>query len=98
MLTPKQKKQLRVLINKNPSVEYQEQLDNEAFAIKEIKRFAEREKIILQRQIGAANLSLKLLDQQKLENNKQKQSIEDQEKQLQKQKEQLLKQLEVLSD
>lgn len=42
MLTPKQKKQVRYLISQNPSVEYQEQLENEEFALKEIAQLSEK--------------------------------------------------------
>lgn len=42
MLTPKQKKQVRYLISKNPSVEYQEQLESEEFALKEISQAADK--------------------------------------------------------
>ena len=98
MLTPKQKKQVRQLINKNPSVEYQEQLEDEQFALKEIKKFAERELIILKRQLEIVSLTEERLDLQKLEARQALNKLEDQHKDLQKEKDKLQKQIENLSD
>lgn len=98
MLTPKQKKQIRQIINKNPSVEYQEQLEDEQFALKEIKKFAERELIILKRQLEIVSLTEERLDLQKLEARQALNKLEDQHKDLQKEKDNLQKQIENLSD
>lgn len=98
MLTPKQKKQIRQIINKNPSVEYQEQLEDEQFALKEIKKFAERELIILKRQLEIVSLTEERLDLQKLEARQALNKLEDQHKDLQKEKDKLQKQIENLSD
>ena len=99
MLTPKQKKQLRILISKNPDVEYQEKLDDsEQFALKEIKKFCERESIILKRQVEALQVSLKILDGELQQKEDEGLAIKNQQEQVSQQIKQLLKQLELLSD
>lgn len=98
MLTPKQKKQVRQLINKNPSVEYQEQLEDIQFALREIKKFAEREAIVLRRQLEIVSLSEERLELQKQEARQALEKLEDQHKDLKKEKEKLQKQIENLSD
>lgn len=98
MLTQKQKEIKRLLISQNPGVEYQEQLENEQFAIAEIKRFSERECIILQRQVDACDLSLRILAIQKQEKEDEKAAIEEQEQQVINQKEELLNKIESLSE
>lgn len=98
MLTPKQKKQLRVLINKNPDVDYQEKLDDEQYALKELKKFCEREIVVLKRQIDTADLSLKILSEEQKKLAEEESKLKNQEQQLEKQKQQLLKQIELLSE
>lgn len=98
MLTPKQKKQVRQLINKNPSVEYQEQLEDIQFALREIKKFAERETIVLKRQLNVLSMSEERLELQKQEARQALEKLEDQHKDLKKEKEKLQKQIENLSD
>lgn len=97
MLTPKQKKQVRYLISQNPSVEYQEQLENEDFAIKEIQKISEK----LSERLKQKLESLKLVeDRIILHKNELQDSMNkllQQEDDVKKQKEKLQKEINDLS-